>query len=135
MARHASPLQTELENSYASCQQAAPWAILRVVNCPQERTPTLPEFVRTHVLLPRDLIEGVDEIVGPRHRSEFIAEALEEKLAHSRLRAAMREAAGSLNLADYPEWSTPEKVSAWVHDLRQLDNPGVSEILRERAPE
>ncbi|MDO8671147.1 MAG: hypothetical protein Q7O66_06910 [Dehalococcoidia bacterium] len=40
----------------------------------------------------------------------------------------MKKAAGCIDIADYPEWATPEKTSAWVRELRQTD-----ELLRPTA--
>jgi len=80
------------------------------------------ETVRAHVVLPRDLIESIDALAGDRSRSEFVEEALREKLARERMGNALAEAIGSLNPADYPEWSTPEKISRWVHDLRRKED-------------
>ncbi len=75
--------------------------------------------MRTHVVLPDDVVEGVDELVGKRGRSRFIAEAATEKLRKERLKKAIREGAGILDPEKYPYWSTPEKVAQWVHDLRR----------------
>lgn len=74
--------------------------------------------VRAHVVLPRELVEAVDSLVGQRKRSEFVEAALREKVARERLGKALKTSAGILNPADYPEWSTPEKTSEWVHALR-----------------
>ena len=90
------------------------------------------EIVRTHVLLPRDLVEAVDRLVGQRRRSQFVAEAVAEKLARGRRSAAFAKAAGSINLADYPHWSTPERISAWVHDLRAAEDQASMRPWRER---
>lgn len=79
------------------------------------------EMKRTHVMLPRELVDDLDRVVGQRRRSEFVAAAVHEKLARENLRAALRETAGSLDLADYPDWETPEKAAAWVRSLRQQD--------------
>ena len=38
------------------------------------------ESVRTVIMLPRSLAEEVDQIVGRRQRSAFIAEAVAEKV-------------------------------------------------------
>ena len=76
-------------------------------------------MVRTHVLLPRDLVEAVDELVGERRRSRFVEEAVEEKMARERQRKAVVEAAGILKGANYPYWSTPKQTSQWVRDLRR----------------
>jgi metal-responsive CopG/Arc/MetJ family transcriptional regulator len=91
------------------------------------------EMMRTHVVLPRDLVEAVDRLVGQRKRSEFVAAAVCERLDRENLRAALRETAGSLNLADYPEWSTPEKTSAWVRELRREDDQATERKLRRQA--
>ncbi len=41
--------------------------------------------MRTHVILPDDLVEGVDKLVGKRKRSRFVEEAVLEKLKRERL--------------------------------------------------
>lgn len=78
--------------------------------------------VRTHVILPKELVEAVDETVGQRNRSHFIEEAVREKLARARLIEAFDRAAGSLADVDIPGWETPEAASEWVRRSRQLDN-------------
>lgn len=65
--------------------------------------------VRIHVILPETLVAEIDELVGPRRRSEFIAETLEAAVRRERFRDALARTAGRLDLSDYPEWSTPRK--------------------------
>lgn len=93
----------------------------------------MPALVRAHVVLPEELIEKVDRIAGKRKRSHFVEEAIREKLARERLATAMRESPGSLNPADYPEWSTSEKVSEWVRSRRREDDLRLSEKLAGRG--
>jgi metal-responsive CopG/Arc/MetJ family transcriptional regulator len=76
------------------------------------------ETIRTHVVLPRELVEAVDRIVGSRRRSQYVEDAVSEKLMRDRQRAALEQYAGILDPAAHPEWSTPEQTSAWVRDLR-----------------
>jgi metal-responsive CopG/Arc/MetJ family transcriptional regulator len=38
------------------------------------------EAVPIHVVLPKELVTELDDLAGPRRRSEFIAEATKEKL-------------------------------------------------------
>lgn len=90
----------------------------------------LKDDVRTHVVLPRAVVEDVDRLVGHRGRSRFVAEAIQEKLRRENLRAALRETAGSISTADYPEWETPEKVSEWVRRLRREDDEATERKLR-----
>jgi hypothetical protein len=73
--------------------------------------------VRTHFVAPKDLIEETDRLVGSRRRSQFIADAVAEKLKREKLLRATHEAM-KLPPVDVPEWSTPEAASQWVHDLR-----------------
>jgi metal-responsive CopG/Arc/MetJ family transcriptional regulator len=87
-------------------------------------------MVRTHILLPRELVEAVDKLVGERKRSQFVAEAVATKLQLERQSAALRATAGILKDVDYPEWSTPEKVSEWVRQLRREDDEATERSLR-----
>ncbi len=80
------------------------------------------ETMRTHILIPKDLIEAIDKIVGSRGRSAFFAEAARHELERRRLIEAAARAAGSLADTDAPGWETPEQVSEWVRALRQEDD-------------
>ncbi len=73
---------------------------------------------RAHVVLPGELVDEIDRLVGRRRRSEFIAEALEEVVRRQRLLAAFEAVAGSIKEGDVPEWDTPESAYAWVRSLR-----------------
>ncbi|MGH2617603.1 MAG: hypothetical protein ACRDJC_20410 [Thermomicrobiales bacterium] len=79
------------------------------------------ETIRAHVVMPKDLVDAVDGLVGQRKRSAFFVQAVAEKLERERLGRALAETAGFLADDAHPEWSTPEKVSAWVRELRSLD--------------
>ena len=80
------------------------------------------EVVRTHVVLPPDLVDEVDRRVGPRRRSQFFADAAVEKLARLRLAEAAEQAAGSLADLPTPGWETPESAASWVHSSRRHDD-------------
>jgi metal-responsive CopG/Arc/MetJ family transcriptional regulator len=71
-----------------------------------------------NITLPRDLVERLDAVVGPRQRSAFVEEAINHRLRREEMRRAWESLAGTLNPADYPDWSTPEKVQQWVRDRR-----------------
>lgn len=77
------------------------------------------DTVRAHVVMPRDLVSSVDELVGERERSKFIAEAVAEKVARERLRRAAARAAGSLADVDIPGWETSESAAEWVRASRK----------------
>jgi len=84
--------------------------------------------VRTQIVVPESLLASVDQLVGRRKRSKFFSEAVAEKLASARLRAAARNAAGSLRDVDVPGWQTSQEAVAWVRSSGQADE----EELRRR---
>ena len=90
--------------------------------------------VRMHIVVPDDVIEEVDRLVGRRRRSAFFAEAARERLRRERLRETMKEAAGILKAKDYPEWETPQKVAAWVRKLRQQSNRRLEKLYGRIPP-
>ena len=57
---------------------------------------TTNETVRTHVVIPRDVVAAVDRLAGRRKRSEFIAEAVREKLTRELQRTVLAATAGAL---------------------------------------
>jgi len=80
---------------------------------------------RTNLLLPEELVREVDRVAGPRGRSRYVAEAVQRQLRRDRLRQAFESTFGALNPADYPEWSSPENVVAWVRERRSEEtDPG-----------
>ena len=76
---------------------------------------------RTHVSMPTPRLREIDKLVGPRGRSEFVAEAAAEKVRRVNLLTALTNVAGSLKDDDGvpTEWQTPEGTVHWVRDLRQ----------------
>ncbi len=84
---------------------------------------------RAHVVMPVELIEEIDAQVGPRKRSRFVQEAVEEKLRRQRLQTSLAEMAGSLADVDTPGWETPEAAVEWVRALRRGDPVGVATTL------
>ena len=75
--------------------------------------------MRAHVVLPDDLVEEIDRLVGKRRRSAFIAEATRDRVRREGLLLALKETAGILKAEDYPEWATPAKVARWVRKIRR----------------
>ncbi len=77
------------------------------------------KVTRTHIALPRDLVGEIDQIAGPRRRSEFMVEAAREKLDRLRLQRVAAAVVGSLENVDIPGWETSESTSAWVRASRR----------------
>ena len=68
--------------------------------------------VRTNLLLPRDLVERLDKVAGPRGRSRYVAAAVERQLRRDLLLAAATATAGIWK--DHPLFPTSESVVEWV---------------------
>ncbi|MDA1272331.1 MAG: ribbon-helix-helix domain-containing protein [Chloroflexi bacterium] len=75
--------------------------------------------MRTHVILPEDLVAAIDEFASKGQRSRFIEEAIREKLRKEGLLSALKRTAGTISAADHPEWDTAEDVASWVRNLRK----------------
>jgi predicted transcriptional regulator len=80
--------------------------------------------MRAHIVLPDDLVEEIDRIVGKRQRSAFIAEATRERLRREKRTRALQQGAGILKEEDYQHWATPEKVARWVRKVRRESERG-----------
>ena len=75
---------------------------------------------RVRIVLPDETLAELDQVAGKRHRSEFVAEAVYEKLVRLRQVRAIQETTG-LVAGDIPAWSSPEDVTAWLRASRQRD--------------
>jgi hypothetical protein len=75
-------------------------------------------LVRTHFIAPKELIEEVDKLVGPRRRSEFLTEATTEKLKREKLLRLTREVSKLPPAGSISEWATPESTAKWLQDGR-----------------
>ncbi|MCL4534764.1 MAG: ribbon-helix-helix domain-containing protein [Bacteroidetes bacterium] len=88
---------------------------------------------RAHIFLPEELVKEVDRVAGKRKRSRFVELAIRERLAREALSMALKESAGVLSPADYPEWETPEKTSNWVRSMRQEDDKHLERKLSAKG--
>ena len=86
--------------------------------------------MRTHIVLPDELLEEVDRLAGFRKRSQFIEEAAIEKLERERQREALNKYQGILDPSEYPEWRTAKDAAKWVRNLRREE-----EVLRHIGDE
>jgi hypothetical protein len=78
--------------------------------------------MRTHIVIPIELVRSVDNLVGKRGRSRFFAEAVEEKLARARRATVLRRAAGALADRDIPGWESSAAASEWIRKSRERDD-------------
>lgn len=89
--------------------------------------------IRTHVVMPEELVAAVDQLVGPRHRSRFITDAVEERVKRERrVQAAIAVAGSLIDDPDIPdEWRTAEGTSDWVRTIRKEADERVDKLWAE----
>ncbi len=73
-------------------------------------------LARTNVTLPEELLDEVDQLAGPRGRSQFVAEAVAAKVKRERLRKALDAARGSL--VGTSSYMTPDEAYRWIRSMR-----------------
>lgn len=72
--------------------------------------------VRTHVVLPEDLIREIDALVGPRGRSAFIVQTARDAVRRKRLLQFLRSDEPAWKEENHPELANG--AAAWVRKLR-----------------
>ena len=77
-------------------------------------------LARTNVTLPEELLREVDELAGPRGRSQFVADAVTWKVKRERLRRALDAARGSW--VGTPSYMTPDEAYRWIRSMRDEDD-------------
>jgi hypothetical protein len=71
---------------------------------------------RTHIVLPQELVEEIDSLVGPRGRSAFLVETARAELRRRRLLTFLRDDQPAWKESDHPELSMGS--GEWVNRLR-----------------
>ena len=72
---------------------------------------------RTHIVIPKDLSDEIETLVGKRGKSAFFAEAARKELRRLRMLSALERAAGSWKAARHPELQGGSQ--RWVRQLRR----------------
>ena len=76
--------------------------------------------VRTSITLPEEVLKQVDEVVGPRGRSRYIADVVAKQVRSDRARLVFEKYAGAL--AGSRTWGeTPEETLEIIRQLRAAD--------------
>ncbi len=76
------------------------------------------ETQKITIVLPKIVLQRMDELIPSRQRSRFIAEALAERLALEEQVLALEESAGAWSEAGHPEMADDEAIDRWLVDLR-----------------
>jgi hypothetical protein len=74
--------------------------------------------VRINVLLPAEVARTLREVVPPRKRARFVAEAVERELRRVQLEAALDASAGAWADADHPELIDGSAIDRWIAEGR-----------------
>lgn len=79
------------------------------------------DTIRTTVVFPVETAEKLRELVPTRKRSEFIAEAVEQRLMQIVYRQARESSFGAWSDQDYPYLRTHDDVRRYIAELRDKD--------------
>jgi len=71
--------------------------------------------MRLHINIDDELARQIDEVAGPRGRSQYIREAIEARVEVDRRLAARRRLVGMA--PDFAPWMTPE----WISENRRRE--------------
>jgi len=74
-------------------------------------------MVRTNITVPKDVLDYVDEVAGPRGRSAYISDLVAREVKRQRALRILRETAGTLK--DDSAWgATPEERDATLAEVK-----------------
>jgi hypothetical protein len=87
--------------------------------------------VRTHVLLPEDLVREIDALVGPRGRSAFLVETATNEVRRRRLLEFLRNDEPAWNDKSHPELA--DGSGKWVKALRSESDRATQKRLKGKG--
>lgn len=80
---------------------------------------------RAHILFPEDLIQEIDELVGPRGRSAFLVESARKELRRQKLLRFLESSEPAWQGSAHPELANG--AGSFVQKMRQQNERAVSE--------
>ncbi|HSP05527.1 MAG TPA: ribbon-helix-helix domain-containing protein [Acidobacteriota bacterium] len=84
--------------------------------------------IKTQIVFPEDLLQELDRAVKKRERSDFVVQAVQEKLRKLKLEKVVGEAAGIWK--DHPDFQTDAQVRKHLERLRGADTGRVHRIRK-----
>lgn len=90
------------------------------------------ENLRTHIVLPKALIDEIDLLVGPRGRSAFLVETAKAELRRRKLLVFLKSEEPVWRDEDHPELG--DGVASWVRGLRHESDRRIPGQARRRKP-
>ena len=86
---------------------------------------------RAHIVLPEDLVEEIDKLVGPRGRSAFLVETARHELRRQKLLRFMNSNEPAWKDENHPELKRGS--GNWVRSLRsESDRPNAKKSAKRR---
>jgi len=82
---------------------------------------------RAHIVIPQDLIEQIDALVGPRGRSAFLVETARAELRKRALLAFLESDEPVMKDEDHPDLASMG-TQAWVRKLRAPDEESLQRL-------
>jgi len=83
------------------------------------------------VVLPLEVVVGIDKLVGKRGRSAFLTEVAQRELKLRHQREVLRETADAWKAEKHPELA--QGAAAWVRQIRSLDSERFDKLERRRG--
>jgi hypothetical protein len=74
--------------------------------------------VKAHLVIPKEILDEVDQIAGKRGRSLFIAEAALEKLERERFLKILEETRGAWADKRHPDLRNSRDMGIYIHNNR-----------------
>lgn len=83
---------------------------------------------RTHIVIPEQLAEEIDTLVGKRGRSSFLTEAAWKEVKRLRMLNALEQASGSWKDKDHPELKG--SAARYVEKIRKEDEKRFERVTK-----
>jgi len=87
---------------------------------------------RAHIVLPNELIEEIDSLVGPRGRSAFLVETARAELRRRRLLSFLHN--DKLHWKEENHRELVKGTGVWVKELRRQSDLRIPSIKSGRKP-
>ena len=88
---------------------------------------------RAHIVLPEDLVEEIDNLVGPRGRSAFLVETARHELRRQKLLRFLNSNEPAWKDENHPELKQGSE--NWVRNLRsESDQSSAKRSTKRRSP-
>lgn len=80
------------------------------------------EKVKTNIVLPADVVFAIEGITKRRKRSQFVVEAIREKIERIKFQRALEESAGCWKDKNHPELKTQRDINKYLKKVRATTN-------------